>query len=232
MTSLPCSATVQTAAKAEDSSRKNDKRKHSGSAFLTLCDDFCNARIELDAEVFSGFQMVALLLDEIEHFLHRRCGSIKGVLKLLANRGIELTERTLKDYITRARKLKGTEKGEAIAKLRESIIEEARRSGRVPADRASAPSASQEEGAPAAQAASVSAEAPKAEEADDWGTLDGGWLDSAVQQAMEQNEPQEQHKQDEQKAQQEQKAKAAVASSAKKDKMAKKRARRRALLSR
>ena len=231
MRNLLCPAASQTEAQAEASSRKNDKRKHSGSAFLTLCDDFCNARIELDAEVFSGAQMVALLLDEIEHFLHKRCGSIKGVLKLLANRGIELTERTLKDYITRARKLKGTEKGEAIAKLRESILEEARRSGRVPADRASGLPASQEEGAPAAQAASVSAEAPKAEEVDDWGTLDGGWLDSAVQQAMEQDEPQEQHKQDEQ-AQQEQKAKAAGASSAKKDKMAKKRARRRALLSR
>ena len=220
MASLPCSADVQTTAKAEDSSRKNDKRKHSGSTLMTLCDDFSNARIELDAEVFSGFQMVALLLDEIEHFLHRRCGSIKGVLKLLANRGIELTERTLKDYITRARKLKGTEKGEAIAKLRESIFEEARRSGRVLADRASAPSGSQEEGAPAA---SGSMEAGTPCDEAEWGTLDGGWLNGAVQQAMEQ---------DEQKAQQERKAKDAGASSAKKDKMAKKRAKRRARLSR
>ena len=229
MTSLPCFTDVQTAAQAEDSSRKNGKRKHSGSAFIALCDDFSNARIELDAEVFSGFQMVALLLDEIEHFLHRRCGSIKGVLKLLANRGIELTERTLKDYITRARKLKGTEKGEAIAKLRESIIEEARRSGRVLADRASAPSGSQEEGAPAA---SGSMEAGTPCDEAEWGTLDGGWLNGAVLQAMEQDEPQEQHKQDEQKAQQERKAKDAGASSAKKDKMAKKRAKRRARLSR
>ncbi len=226
MRNLLCSAASQTEAAAEASSRKNDKRKHSGSAFLTLCDDFCNARIELDAEVFSGAQMVALLLDEIEHFLHKRCGSIKGVLKLLANRGIELTERTLKVYITRARKLKGTEKGEAIAKLRESIFEEARRSGRVVADKASAPSGSQEESAPAAPEDSGSAQAIAPSDEEEWGTLDGAWLNDAVQQAMEQDEKNEQN------GQQEQKAKDAAPSSAKKDKMAKKRAKRRARLGR
>ena len=226
MRNLLCPAASQTEAQAEASSRKNDKRKHSGSAFLTLCDDFCNARIELDAEVFSGAQMVALLLDEIEHFLHKRCGSIKGVLKLLANRGIELTERTLKVYITRARKLKGTEKGEAIAKLRESIFEEARRSGRVVADKASAPSGSQEESAPAAPEASGSAQAIAPSDEEEWGTLDGAWLNDAVQQAMEQDEKNEQN------GQQEQKAKEAAPSSAKKDKMAKKRAKRRARLGR
>ena len=200
---------------AQPAAAKQAAKRHSAGLFIDLCEDFRTARIELDEEVFSGFKMIVLLLDEIEHFLHGRGGSMKAVLKLLARRGLVLTERTLKDYLARARKIRSSDQGAAIAQLRESIFEEARRRGRLPS--AGAPVSS---GTPAASCQeSLAAPSGRAEAvqpshaADGFGTPDSGWLDGAVLETMEQPEPE---------------YKPGKASAAKKDKQAKRRARRRA----
>ena len=210
-------ASTAEALPAQPAAAKKPAKRHSAGLFIDLCEDFRTARIELDEEVFSGFKMIVLLLDEIEHFLHGRGGSMKAVLKLLARRGLVLTERTLKDYLARARKIRSSDQGAAIAQLRESIFEEARRRGRLPS--AGAPVSS---GTPAASCQeSLAAPTGRAEAvqpshaADGFGTPDSGWLDEAVLETMEQPES-------------ESESRPGKASAAKKDKQAKRRARRRA----
>ncbi len=216
-------------AQSAEASAGHAIKKHTARAFLVLCDDFRTAKIELETEVFSGFDMIVLLLDEIDSFMRGRRGTIQNVLKLLAARGIVLTERTLKDYMTRARKVR-RESGDAVAKLRAGIFEAAgARQGM--AGSANSPAAAKEGVQPSSPASSepVSIESGstalcRREEADEWGMPDCGWLDDAVSQAMEQDEPKEKG-QDKPREQ-------AGASSVKKDKQARKRARRRARLSR
>ena len=221
-------------AQSAEASAGHAIKKHTARAFLVLCDDFRTAKIELETEVFSGFDMIVLLLDEIDSFMRDRRGTIQNVLKLLAARGIVLTERTLKDYMTRARKVR-RESGDAVAKLRAGIFEAAKARQDM-AGSAGSPDAAKEGVQPVSPASSEPAgiesgiskpgsTAPcRLEEADEWGMPDDGWLNDAVSQAMEQDEPKEKVQAKPQEP--------AGASSAKKDKQAKKRARRRARLSR
>ena len=215
-------ASTAEALPAQPAAAKKPAKRHSAGLFIDLCEDFRTARIELEEEVFSGFKMIVLLLDEIEHFLHGRSGSMKAVLKLLARRGLVLTERTLKDYLARARKIRSSDQGAAIAQLRESIFEEARRRGRLPS--AAVPVSSGTPAASCKPAPSIQASAQPASSASaaaslpslaagDFGTPDAGWLDEAVLEAMEQPEPE---------------SRPGKASAAKKDKQAKRRAKRRA----
>ena len=144
MLSIPAAAeAASSTSSAEDIAKNSDKnvksqakRKFSSDYFLVLSEDISSADIELEDEVFSGFEMVVLLLDEIEDYMRNRRGTIKGVTKLFARRGIEFSERTVKDYITKARKLRKGDAGNAVEKLRESIFEAARKSGRSVAGRA------------------------------------------------------------------------------------------------
>ena len=208
----------------ETGTEKHSQKKYSPNDFMAICDDLRTARIEMDAEVFSGAQMVTLLLEEIEDFLHSRCGSVKAVLKLLAGRGLAISERTLKDYLYRARKNKGTDKGLAAAKLREAIFEEARKSGLLQEGSARNSACTGQDACKAAASESPAEAEPadgktdnKADvSADDFGTPDNDWLNQAVCQAAEQDEPAKSE------------AAPVKASSAKKDKLAKKRAKRRA----
>ena len=204
----------------ETGTEKHSQKKYSPNDFMAICDDLRTARIEMDAEVFSGAQMVTLLLEEIEDFLHSRCGSVKAVLKLLAGRGLAISERTLKDYLYRARKNKGTDKGLAAAKLREAIFEEARKSGLLQEGSARNSACAGQDACKAAASESPAEAEPadgKADvSADDFGTPDNDWLNQAVCQAAEQDEPAKSE------------AAPGKASSAKKDKLAKKRAKRRA----
>ena len=144
MLSSPAAAEAASSASSADNIAKNSdknvksqaKKKFSSDYFLVLSEDISSADIELEDEVFSGFEMVVLLLDEIEDYMRNRRGTIKGVTKLFARRGIEFSERTVKDYITKARKLRKGDAGNAVEKLRESIFEAARKSGRSVAGRA------------------------------------------------------------------------------------------------
>ena len=199
---------AEPAAPSDSNTEKHSKKKYPTNYFLVLCDDFRKADIELDDEVFSGFQMVVLLLDEIEDYMHNRRGTIKGVTKLLARRGIEFSERTVKDYITKARKLKKEDKDNTVAKLREHIFAAARKAGRSiggsPASPCSIPDALPEDALPEPrkeeaplweESASTPAEGsvqdqqdacPQAVcEADDFALPGGGWLDAAICQAMD-----------------------------------------------
>ena len=199
---------AEPAAPSDSNTEKHSKKKYPTNCFLVLCDDFRKADIELDDEVFSGFQMVVLLLDEIEDYMHNRRGTIKGVTKLLARRGIEFSERTVKDYITKARKLKKEDKDNTVAKLREHIFAAARKAGRsiggspaspcsipdvLPGD--ALPEPRKEEAPLVEESASTPAEGslqdqqdacPQAVcEAGDFALPGDGWLDAAICQAMD-----------------------------------------------
>ncbi len=208
---VPAAEAAQQAAAAKASKRA--QKRYSAKDFLVLCDDFRTARMPLDAEVFSAFGMVFLLLDEIEGFLSRRCGSLQDAAALLRARGLEITENTLRFYLGKARRLKASAKGEACAKLREAIFAEAEKEGRsLGAGKASSEAVVRKACQPSPSDSREEAPVLPAEDRGEWSPLDGDWLNSAVSQAMEQPEPA---------------AKADAPSPAKRDKKAKKRARRR-----
>ena len=109
------------AAASETDTEKHSRKKYSASDFLALCKEIGTAEPRLDAEVFSGFEMVVLLLDEVEDFMHRRCGTIHEAKKLFDAQGIHFSERTLKEYIARARRIKGTARSNELARIKERL---------------------------------------------------------------------------------------------------------------
>ena len=114
---------------------RQDKKKYSLTVLLNICDKVRTAEVQLNTDVFSSGKIVLLMLDEIEDFLHNRCGTIKQVADFFAGQGVNITERTMKDYIARARRIRKADKDNAAAVQMEALVAGAEKVGRKLAPR-------------------------------------------------------------------------------------------------
>ncbi len=80
------------------------RKRYCGKRVLHLIYDLRAARQDMDRECYSMNDVVHLVLEDIEHLMRDRRCSYADIARIFSLNGCEITERTLKDYLARARK--------------------------------------------------------------------------------------------------------------------------------
>lgn len=155
-------APVDTASDKAGTQAASSRARYSGNDIMRLMNALKSAKLDMDDKRFSMNGVVHLVLEEIESLMQSHNCSYADIARLFSSNGCPVSERTLKDYLARARK-DAREGRTGYSRTRQLIIESA---GAEPAESAGASDASESEPAePFETAGPVIADAGKADHA-------------------------------------------------------------------
>ena len=101
--SLAAQTDTLTAPVAQDNTAIG-RRKYSGNEVLRIMKALNEARLDMDRKFLSMNEVVHILQDRIEEMLQSRRFSYADLARIITGSGFPVTERTLKDYLAKARK--------------------------------------------------------------------------------------------------------------------------------
>ena len=115
---------VQPAQAAQANASPAKRRKYSGNDVLRLRKALDEARMDMDKQCLSMNDVVHILQDRLDEMLKTRKCSCADLARIITMAGCPVTERTLKDYLARARK-DAMEGNTAYSELKEHILSQA-----------------------------------------------------------------------------------------------------------
>ena len=101
--SLAAQTDTLTAPVAQDNPATG-RRKYSGNEVLRIMKALNEARLDMDRKFLSMNGVVHILQERIEEMLQSRRFSYADLARIITGSGFPVTERTLKDYLAKARK--------------------------------------------------------------------------------------------------------------------------------
>ena len=101
--SLAAQTDTLTAPVAQDNTAIG-RRKYSGNEVLRIMKALNEARLDMDRKFLSMNGVVHILQERIEEMLQSRRFSYADLARIITGSGFPVTERTLKDYLAKARK--------------------------------------------------------------------------------------------------------------------------------
>ena len=101
--SLAAQTDTLTAPVAQDNTAIG-RRKYSGNEVLRIMKALNEARLDMDRKFLSMNEVVHILQDRIEEMLQSHRFSYADLARIITGSGFPVTERTLKDYLAKARK--------------------------------------------------------------------------------------------------------------------------------
>ena len=151
------------------------RRRYSGNEVLRLIKVLNEAKMDMDKKWLSMNDVVHLLQDRLDEMLSTRQCSCADLARIITMAGFPVTERTLKDYLAKARK-DAKEGNTDYRELKEHILGQAAREECKNCANNDAPSPSSDDASDAQDGA------------DDFAFPGNDWLASAISSAMDGNE--------------------------------------------
>ncbi len=124
VTSQLMATPVETASDKAGSQASGGRKRYSGNEVLRIMNALKSAKMDMDDERFSVNGVVHLVLEEIESLMQSHNCSYADIARLFASNGCPVSERTLQDYLARARK-DAREGRTGYSRIRQLIIESA-----------------------------------------------------------------------------------------------------------
>ena len=151
------------------------RRRYSGNEVLRLIKVLNEAKMDMDKKWLSMNDVVHLLQDRLDEMLNSRKCSCADLARIITMAGFPVTERTLKDYLAKARK-DAKEGNTDYRELKEHILRQAAREECKNCANNDAPSPSSDDASDAQDGA------------DDFAIPGNDWLASAISSAMDSND--------------------------------------------
>lgn len=117
-------APVDTASGKAGTQAASSRARYSGNDIMRLMNALKSAKLDMDDKRFSMNGVVHLVLEEIESLMQSHNCSYADIARLFSSNGCPVSERTLKDYLARARK-DAREGRTGYSRTRQLIIESA-----------------------------------------------------------------------------------------------------------
>ena len=160
---------------AQEKASPAKRRKYSGNDVLRLRKALDEARMDMDKQCLSMNDVVHILQDRLDEMLKTRKCSCADLARIITMAGCPVTERTLKDYLAKARK-DAKEGNTDYRELKEHILSQAAREECKNCANNDAPSPSSDDASDAQDGA------------DDFAIPGNDWLASAISSAMDSND--------------------------------------------
>ena len=135
-------APVDTASGKAGTQAASSRARYSGNDIMRLMNALKSAKLDMDDKRFSMNGVVHLVLEEIESLMQSHNCSYADIARLFSSNGCPVSERTLKDYLARARK-DAREGRTGYSRVRQLIIESAESEPAVSAGASGASEASE-----------------------------------------------------------------------------------------